>query len=70
MFAEHIGTKTAVQIRSHAQKFFSKMEKQEMSGAKCEGARPGLRDKVSGPQISECICVPIHSAPERYPIVA
>jgi MYB-related transcription factor LHY len=38
--AEHIGTKTAVQIRSHAQKFFSKLEKQELSGAKAEGTCP------------------------------
>jgi hypothetical protein len=30
--AEHIGTKTAVQIRSHAQKFFNKLEKKKESG--------------------------------------
>ena len=31
-FAEHIGTKTAVQIRSHAQKFFSKLEREQAAG--------------------------------------
>lgn len=30
---EHIGTKTAVQIRSHAQKFFSKVEREATAGA-------------------------------------
>ena len=35
--AEHIGSKTAVQVRSHAQKFFSKLEKQEAAGVKQEG---------------------------------
>lgn len=29
---EHIGTKTAVQIRSHAQKFFSKLEREASNG--------------------------------------
>jgi len=33
---EHIGTKTAVQIRSHAQKFFSKIEREQSNG--CAGA--------------------------------
>lgn len=30
--AEYIGTKTAVQIRSHAQKFFNKLEKKKEAG--------------------------------------
>jgi hypothetical protein len=32
LLAEHIGTKTAVQIRSHAQKFFNKLEKKKEAG--------------------------------------
>jgi hypothetical protein len=32
ILAEHIGTKTAVQIRSHAQKFFNKLEKKKEAG--------------------------------------
>ena len=37
---EHIGTKSAVQIRSHAQKFFSKLQR-ETQRAKREGAETG-----------------------------
>lgn len=33
---EHVGTKTAVQIRSHAQKFFSKLEREASSGVSTE----------------------------------
>ena len=54
---EHIGTKTAVQIRSHAQKFFSKLEKQEASGAKAEGA--ALRAALS--------CHTMHAWAEALP---
>lgn len=35
--AEHIGTKTAVQIRSHAQKFFAKLEREQASGNRSTG---------------------------------
>lgn len=39
--AEHIGSKTAVQIRSHAQKFFSKMERRKEAGdSEIPGALP------------------------------
>ena len=51
--AEHIGSKTAVQVRSHAQKFFSKLEKQEAAGIKSEGVRwPPMRNVSSQPQVS------------------
>ena len=43
--AEHIGSKTAVQVRSHAQKFFSKLEKQESAGIKSEGAQTARCEK-------------------------
>lgn len=33
-YAEHIGTKTAVQIRSHAQKFFSKLQREQSMNGK------------------------------------
>ena len=45
--AEHIGSKTAVQVRSHAQKFFSKLEKQEAAGIKAEGVRQHDAKRIS-----------------------
>ena len=50
--AEHIGTKTAVQIRSHAQKFFSKLEKEQAAGAKPDGPPHPLGPRQAGPQSS------------------
>lgn len=35
--AEHIGSKTAVQIRSHAQKFFNKLERKKEAGEAASG---------------------------------
>ena len=29
---EHVGTKSSIQIRSHAQKFFSKIDKEKAAG--------------------------------------
>ncbi|XVF33068.1 hypothetical protein REPUB_Repub17cG0136600 [Reevesia pubescens] len=42
---EHIGTKTAVQIRSHAQKFFSKLEKEALAKGALDIEIPPPRPK-------------------------
>jgi hypothetical protein len=45
--AEHIGTKTAVQIRSHAQKFFNKLEKKKEAGQQPDKGRHSTVFKLS-----------------------
>ncbi|KAJ7526490.1 hypothetical protein O6H91_16G008800 [Diphasiastrum complanatum] len=46
---EHIGTKTTVQIRSHAQKFFSKLEREQSGGATSTDMVLGI-DKIPPPR--------------------
>ena len=53
--AEHIGTKTAVQIRSHAQKFFSKLEREQAAG-NTSGFRPPPRLWAVPPRLVDCSC--------------
>lgn len=47
--AEHVSTKTAVQIRSHAQKFINKLERNKDSGSTKDGK-----------QIADRNCTPLH----------
>lgn len=49
--AEHVGSKTAVQIRSHAQKFFTKIEKSKEAGSIEDG------EVASGREFF-CLCSP------------
>ena len=59
---EHIGTKSAVQIRSHAQKFFSKLQR-ETQRAKREGAETGAEGTETE---SETVRIP-PARPKRKP---
>ncbi|KAJ7527829.1 hypothetical protein O6H91_16G073400 [Diphasiastrum complanatum] len=59
---EHIGTKTAVQIRSHAQKFFSKVERQQSEGETYSGVSQDIDIPPPRPKRK-----PNHPYPKKAP---
>ena len=62
---EHIGTKSAVQIRSHAQKFFSKLQREAQKSGTVD--RAGNGDGPSGSESTVTVILPPDLSGNRHP---